>query len=116
MPPTSSWSATKRATSRRSSLTNPRSISASTSCRPARAGPRPRRRSKEAQMVSKAAPDRLGLGRVTASAASARADEVDETLRKLIDLDQRAHVMGLELRDAPPPPPDQADRRVLAAH
>jgi tetratricopeptide (TPR) repeat protein len=66
-------------------------------------------------MVSKAAPVTLALAGVTLFAASARADEVDDTLKKLIDLDQRAHVMGLELRDAPPPPPDQADRRVLDA-
>jgi tetratricopeptide (TPR) repeat protein len=48
-------------------------------------------------------------------AAPARADEVDETLKKLIDLDQRVHIMSMELREAPPPPPDQADRRVLDA-
>jgi tetratricopeptide (TPR) repeat protein len=48
-------------------------------------------------------------------AASARADEVDDTLKKLIELDQRVHVMALELREAPPPPPDIADRRVLDA-
>ena len=45
----------------------------------------------------------------------ARADEVDDTLKKLIDLDQRVHVMAMELREAPPPPPDVADRRVLDA-
>jgi tetratricopeptide (TPR) repeat protein/archaellum component FlaC len=66
-------------------------------------------------MVSKAAPVTLALAGVALFAASARADEVDDALKKLIDLDQRAHVMGLELRDAPPPPPDQADRRVLDA-
>ena len=48
-------------------------------------------------------------------AGAARADEVDDTLKKLIDLDQKVHVMALELRDAPPPPPDIADRRVLDA-
>ena len=48
-------------------------------------------------------------------AGAARADEVDETLRKLIDLDQKVHVLALELREAPPPPPDIADRRVLDA-
>jgi tetratricopeptide (TPR) repeat protein len=48
-------------------------------------------------------------------ATPARADEVDETLKKLIDLDQRVHIMAMELREAPPPPPDQADRRVLDA-
>ena len=35
--------------------------------------------------------------------------------KKLIDLDQRVHVMALEFREAPPPPPDIADRRVLDA-
>ena len=48
-------------------------------------------------------------------AGVARADDVDDTLKKLIDLDQKVHVMALELRDAPPPPPDIADRRVLEA-
>jgi len=48
-------------------------------------------------------------------AASAHADDVDDTLKKLIELDQRVHVMSLELREAPPPPPDIADRRVLDA-
>ncbi len=48
-------------------------------------------------------------------AGAARADEVNDTLQKLIDLDQKVHVMTLELRDAPPPPPDIADRRVLDA-
>jgi len=48
-------------------------------------------------------------------AGVARADDVDDTLKKLIDLDQKVHVMALELRDAPPPPPDIADRRVLDA-
>ena len=52
---------------------------------------------------------------VVGFAASARADEVDDTLKKLIDLDQRVHIMAMELREAPPPPPDVADRRVLDA-
>jgi tetratricopeptide (TPR) repeat protein len=52
---------------------------------------------------------------VAGLARSARADEVDDTLKKLIDLDQRVHIMAMELREAPPPPPDQADRRVLDA-
>ncbi|HXU01998.1 MAG TPA: tetratricopeptide repeat protein [Polyangia bacterium] len=52
---------------------------------------------------------------VVGFASSARADEVDDTLKKLIDLDQRVHIMAMELREAPPPPPDQADRRVLDA-
>jgi tetratricopeptide (TPR) repeat protein len=56
----------------------------------------------------------LALGGI-GLAGGARADEVDDTLKKLIDLDQKVHVMALELRDAPPPPPDIADRRVLEA-
>jgi tetratricopeptide (TPR) repeat protein len=52
---------------------------------------------------------------VVGFASFARADEVDETLKKLIELDQRVHIMAMELREAPPPPPDQADRRVLDA-
>ena len=48
-------------------------------------------------------------------AGAARADDVDDTLKKLIELDQRVHTMSLELREAPPPPPDIADRRVLDA-
>ncbi|HMF40285.1 MAG TPA: tetratricopeptide repeat protein [Polyangia bacterium] len=51
----------------------------------------------------------IGLG------VPARADDVDDTLKKLIELDQHIHTMSLELRDAPPPPPDIADRRVLDA-
>ncbi len=35
-------------------------------------------------------------------AASARADEVDDTLKKLIDLDQRVHIMAMELRERRP--------------
>ncbi|HET6149478.1 MAG TPA: tetratricopeptide repeat protein [Polyangia bacterium] len=46
---------------------------------------------------------------------SAHADEIDDYTRKLIDLDQRVHVMTLEFKDAPPPPPDIADRRVVDA-
>jgi tetratricopeptide (TPR) repeat protein len=56
----------------------------------------------------------LAFGAVS-FAASARADEVDDTLKKLIDLDQRVHIIAMELREAPPPPPDVADRRVLDA-
>jgi tetratricopeptide (TPR) repeat protein len=48
-------------------------------------------------------------------AGTAHADDVDDTLKKLIELDQRVHVLALELREAPPPPPDIADRRVLDA-
>src|SRR5262245_66478819 len=48
-------------------------------------------------------------------AGSVRADEVDDTLKKLIEIDQKGHVMAMELREAPPPPPDIADRRVLDA-
>src|SRR6186713_578825 len=47
--------------------------------------------------------------------SSVRADDVDDHLKKLIELDQRVHLMTLELKEAPPPPPDIADRRVLDA-
>jgi tetratricopeptide (TPR) repeat protein len=46
---------------------------------------------------------------------SARADEVDDTLKKLIDLDQRVHIMAMELRETQPVQVDEADRRVLDA-
>jgi len=45
----------------------------------------------------------------------AHADEVDDSTRKLIDLDQRVRQMVAEFRDAAPPSPDIADRRVLDA-
>jgi tetratricopeptide (TPR) repeat protein len=45
----------------------------------------------------------------------ARADDVDEATRKLIDLDQRVHTMVLEFKDGPSTSPDIADRRVLDA-
>ena len=48
-------------------------------------------------------------------AGTGRADDVDDTLKKLIEIDQKVHVMAMELREAPPPPPDIADRRVLDA-
>lgn len=47
--------------------------------------------------------------------ATARADEVDDYARKLIDLDQQVRAMQAEFKDAAPPPPDVADRRVLDA-
>ena len=47
--------------------------------------------------------------------APARADEVDDYTRKLIELDQRVHVMSLEFKETPAPPADVADRRVLDA-
>ena len=48
-------------------------------------------------------------------AALARADEVDDYTRKLVDLDQRVREMQANFKDAAPPPPDVADRRVLDA-
>ena len=45
----------------------------------------------------------------------ARADEIDDYTRKLIELDQRVHVMSLEFKETPAPPADVADRRVLDA-
>jgi tetratricopeptide (TPR) repeat protein len=57
----------------------------------------------------------LALGAVASSGRPARADEADDAVRKLIDLDQRVHLMTLEFKDVPPPAPDAADRRVLDA-
>ena len=50
-----------------------------------------------------------------AAPRAARADDIDDTVKKLIDLDQRVHLMSLEFKEAPPPAPDAADRRVLDA-
>src|SRR6185437_6372493 len=47
--------------------------------------------------------------------AARAGDEIDDTGKKLVDLDQRVHLMSLEFKEAPPPPPDAADRRVLDA-
>ncbi|HEX3902576.1 MAG TPA: tetratricopeptide repeat protein [Polyangia bacterium] len=55
------------------------------------------------------------LGSFGFSARLAHADEIDDTVKKLIDLDQRVHLMSLEFKEAPPPAPDAADRRVLDA-
>jgi tetratricopeptide (TPR) repeat protein len=57
----------------------------------------------------------LTLGALGIFSVSARADEVDDYTRKLIDLDQRVHVMTLEFKDGSPNAPDAADRRVLDA-
>jgi tetratricopeptide (TPR) repeat protein len=57
----------------------------------------------------------LVLGAMGALSATARADEVDDYTRKLIELDQRVHVMTLEFKDSPAPSPDLADRRVIDA-
>jgi TolA-binding protein len=46
---------------------------------------------------------------------SALADEIGDYTQKLIELDQRVHVMSLEFKETPPPPADAADRRVLDA-
>ncbi len=51
----------------------------------------------------------------TVCASTARADEVDDTTRKLIDIDQRVRQLSADFRDAAPPAPDIADRRVLDA-
>src|ERR1041384_5801227 len=45
----------------------------------------------------------------------ARADEVDDYTRKLVELDQRVQAMSAEFKEAPPPSPDMADPRVLDA-
>ena len=57
----------------------------------------------------------FALGTLVWTGRPARADEVDDAVRKLIDLDQRVHLMSLEFKEAPPPSPDAADRRVLDA-
>jgi tetratricopeptide (TPR) repeat protein len=49
------------------------------------------------------------------AAAVARADEIDDYTRKLIDLDQRVREMSAEMKDISPPTPNAADRRVLDA-
>ena len=66
---------------------------------------------KQAQVLVAA----LTLGAVGLSGSRARADEVDDYVKKLIDLDLRVHTMALEFRETPPPTPDAADRRVLDA-
>jgi tetratricopeptide (TPR) repeat protein len=57
----------------------------------------------------------LVLGAMGLSGLSARADEVDDYTRTLVDLDQRVHLLTLEFRETPLPSPDLADRRVLDA-
>jgi tetratricopeptide (TPR) repeat protein len=57
----------------------------------------------------------FALGALATTGRAARADEVDDAVRRLIDLDQRVHLMSLEFKEAPPPAPDAADRRVLDA-
>src|SRR5687767_12997790 len=57
----------------------------------------------------------LALGAFGAVASPAFADDIEDATRKLIDLDQKVHVMALEFKDAPPPSPDLADRRVIDA-
>jgi tetratricopeptide (TPR) repeat protein len=66
---------------------------------------------KQAQVLIAA----LTLGAVGLTGSRARADEVDDYVKKLIDLDQRVHLMALEFKETPPPAPDAADRRVLDA-
>jgi tetratricopeptide (TPR) repeat protein len=57
----------------------------------------------------------IALGALALVGPAVRADEVDDYTKKLIDLDQRVHVMAMEFREAPAPTPDAADRRVLDA-
>src|ERR1022692_2208057 len=66
---------------------------------------------KQAQVLVAA----LTLGAVGLFGSRARADEVDDYVKKLIDLDLRVHTMALEFRETPLPTPDAADRRVLDA-
>src|SRR5438067_11452672 len=53
------------------------------------------------------------VGTFGLSPRASRADEIDDTVKKLVDLDQRVHLMTLEFKEAPPPPPDAADRQRL---
>jgi tetratricopeptide (TPR) repeat protein len=57
----------------------------------------------------------MGLLNVGPLCRVARADEVEQWAARLIDMEQRAGSMIYELKDAPPPSPDQADRRVIDA-
>jgi len=57
----------------------------------------------------------LMLGAMGLLGLPARADEVDDYTRKLIDIDQRVHLMTLEFKESPTPSPDMADRRVVDA-
>jgi TolA-binding protein len=57
----------------------------------------------------------LTLGMMALVGATARADDVDDYTRKLIELDQSVRAMAAEFKDAAPPSPDIADRRVLDA-
>jgi len=57
----------------------------------------------------------LSLAVLTTIGRSAWADETDDATRRLIELDQRVHVMSLEFKETPAAPADVADRRVLDA-
>jgi tetratricopeptide (TPR) repeat protein len=57
----------------------------------------------------------LFLGAIGFWGSPALADEVDDYTRKLVDLDQRARQLSIELPQAQTPSPDIADRRVLDA-
>ncbi len=66
---------------------------------------------KQAQVLIAA----LTLGAVGLSGSRARADEVDDYVKKLLDLDQRVRLMAAEFKETPAASPDAADRRVLDA-
>src|SRR6478609_9094921 len=57
----------------------------------------------------------MGLLNVGPLCRVARADDVEQWAARLIDMEQRAGSMLYELKDAPPPSPDLADRRVIDA-
>jgi tetratricopeptide (TPR) repeat protein len=57
----------------------------------------------------------ITLGATALYGIDARGDEVDDYTHKLIELDQKVHLMALEFKEAPAPSPDIADRRVLDA-
>jgi TolA-binding protein len=50
-----------------------------------------------------------------AAPATARADKFEDAHRRLTDLEERTRVLNAEFRDAPPPDPKAADRRVIDA-
>jgi tetratricopeptide (TPR) repeat protein/archaellum component FlaC len=66
---------------------------------------------KQAQVLVAA----LALGAVGLSSSRAHADEVDDYVKRLIELDQRVRDMGQQFKETPPPAPDAADRRVVDA-
>lgn len=63
----------------------------------------------------------VGLGSASgmllagATARPARADDYDNASRQLLDLEERIRKLSADFKDAPPPDPNAADRRVVEA-